>query len=68
MTEQQAHFTEVRQLTQLGHAQAEGFATAQARRFFQQDDAGGGRDTLALIAQHRGAQADFGQQGDRVQP
>ncbi|MOA67236.1 hypothetical protein D3C78_1943220 [compost metagenome] len=47
MADQQADLAKVRQLAQFGHAQAEGFAAAQARRLFEHVD--GSSDWNALV-------------------
>lgn len=62
VAEQQAYFAEVRQLPQLGHAQAEAFAAGGAGGGFQQSDDAGNRNTPIGVFEQRGAEANLCQQ------
>ncbi|MNP04255.1 hypothetical protein D3C76_961640 [compost metagenome] len=68
VAEQQADFAKIRELAQLGHAQAEGFAATDPRRLFQQGHHAGHRNALVRIVEQGGAEADLGQQGVGVEP
>ncbi|MNM74541.1 hypothetical protein D3C81_863050 [compost metagenome] len=62
VAEQQADFTEIRQLSRLGHAQAESLAVAGPGGFFQQGDHAGDRDTSVGVVKLRRAEPHLEQQ------